>query len=56
MPRLRVVRVRDWSLLPRVLEPGVYIVGSRRLTVLEPISRDSLVKALRRAPRRGRRI
>ena len=52
----KVVRARSWEELPEVLEPGVYIVDDRRLTVREPVSRDALRRALARLSRSGTRI
>ena len=47
---------RSWSELPEVLEPGVYIVDGRRLTVREPVGREALRKAVARLSRSGTRI
>ena len=36
----KVVRVRSWSELPEVLEPGVYVVGGRCFVVVERVERE----------------
>ena len=54
--KARVVKVKTWDDLPEVLEPGVYIVGGRKLTVREPVGKDALRKALARLSRSGTRI
>lgn len=52
----RIIKARSWSELPEVLEPGVYIVDGRRLTVREPVGRDTLRRALARLSKSGTRI
>lgn len=52
----RVVRAGSWEELPEILEPGIYIVDGRKLTVREPVGRDALRKALARLSRSGTRI
>ena len=54
--KTRVVKAKTWDELPDVLEPGVYIVGGRKLTVREPVGKDALRKALARLSRSGTRI
>jgi len=54
--KTRIVKARTWNDLPEVLEPGVYIVDGRKLTVREPVGRDALRKALARLSKSGTRI
>ena len=56
MAQTKIVKARSWSELPEVLEPGVYIVDGRRLTVREPVGRDTLRRALARLSKSGTRI
>ena len=53
--RPRVVRVRVWSRLPEVLEPGVYIVNGLRVVVRERVARDALKRTVAIMRRRGGR-
>ena len=41
----RVVTVKSWDELPRVLESGVYIVDGERILVRERVPRDVLKRA-----------
>ncbi|MEB3778630.1 MAG: hypothetical protein GSR85_00135 [Desulfurococcales archaeon] len=52
----KVVRVKSWSELPETLEPGVYYVDGERHTIKARVRREDLLKALRRASRKGARI
>ncbi|MEB2836653.1 MAG: hypothetical protein GSR80_001014 [Desulfurococcales archaeon] len=56
MPEARVVRVKSWSELPEVLEPGVYYVDGRKYTIRVRVSRKAVVDAIRRAKRGGVRV
>ena len=56
MGKLKVVRARSWSELPEVLEPGVYYVNGVRHTIEARVRKEDLLKALRRASRKGVRI
>lgn len=49
----RVVRVRSWSELPEILEPGTYYVNGRRVVVYSPVSREALRKTSRYVRRGG---
>ena len=46
MAKARVVRVRSWSELPDILEPGEYYVNGERVVVRERVSRDALKRTI----------
>ena len=52
MAKARVVRVRSWSELPDILEPGEYVVDGATLRLKEPLEKEdakelvSLVKRI----------
>lgn len=46
MAKPRVVRVKSWSELPEVLEPGEYHVDGERIVVRERVSRDALKRTI----------
>ncbi len=54
--KVRVVRVESWSEIPEVLEPGVYIVNGERHTIRARVLKEDLLKALRRAAKKGIRV
>ena len=46
MAKARVVRVKSWSELPEVLEPGEYYVNGERVVMRERVSRDALKRTI----------
>ena len=49
----RIIKVRSWSELPEILEPGVYIINGDRIVVRETVSRDALKRTVAIMKRRG---
>ena len=40
MARPRIIRVRSWSELPEVLEPGIYKIDGATLKLREPLEKS----------------
>ena len=55
MAKPRVVRVRSWSELPDILEPGEYHVDGEKFVVYEPVERDFMKMAIRGIKKMHRR-
>lgn len=56
MAKTRIVRARSWSELPETLEPGVYYVNGEKHTIKARVRKEDLLKALRRASKKGVRV
>ncbi len=52
----RVVRVKSWSELPEILEPGEYYINGRKYTIKATVSKKAVKDAIMRAKKKGVRI